>query len=84
MCLVPMIQQLPDKYRHAVELSELEGRNQSAIAEVEGISLSGAKSRVQRGRSLLKAMLHDCCDLEINARNQVVEYDNKGNDCKFC
>jgi RNA polymerase sigma-70 factor, ECF subfamily len=83
-CLTPMIQQLPEKYRHAVQLSEIEGKTQKEIAEIENVSLSGAKSRVQRGRALLKAMLHDCCKLEINAINQVVDYDKKDDDCKLC
>jgi RNA polymerase sigma-70 factor (ECF subfamily) len=83
-CLAPMIQQLPEKYRHAVQLSEIEGRTQKEVAEIENISLSGAKSRVQRGRSLLKEMLHDCCKVEINAKNQIVDYVKKNGDCKLC
>jgi RNA polymerase sigma-70 factor, ECF subfamily len=83
-CLEPMIQQLPEKYRHAVQLSEIEGKTQKEVAEKENISLSGAKSRVQRGRALLKTMLHDCCKFEINAMNQIVDYDKKDKDCKLC
>lgn len=83
-CLAPMIQQLPEKYRHAVQLSEIERKTQSEIAEKENISLSGAKSRVQRGRALLKTMLHDCCKVEINAMNQIVDYDKKDGECKRC
>jgi RNA polymerase sigma-70 factor (ECF subfamily) len=83
-CLTPMIQQLPEKYRHAVQLSEIEGKTGKDVAEKENISLSGAKSRVQRGRALLKTMLHECCKLEINKRNQIVEYDKKDDDCKHC
>jgi RNA polymerase sigma-70 factor (ECF subfamily) len=83
-CLSPMIQQLPEKYRHAVQLSEIERKTQSEIAEKENISLSGAKSRVQRGRALLKTMLHDCCKVEINTMKQIVDYDKKDGDCKLC
>jgi RNA polymerase sigma-70 factor, ECF subfamily len=83
-CLAPMIQQLPEKYRHAVQLSEIEGKTQKEIAEKENISLSGAKSRVQRGRALLKVMLHDCCKIEMNAMNQIVDYDRKNGDCTLC
>lgn len=83
-CLAPMIQQLPEKYCHAVQFSEIEGRTQQEIAEIENISLSGAKSRVQRGRTLLRAMLHDCCNVEINSMNQIVDYVKKNEDCKFC
>jgi RNA polymerase sigma-70 factor (ECF subfamily) len=83
-CLAPMIQQLPEKYRQAIQLSEIEGKTRKEIAEQEDISLSGAKSRVQRGRALLKTMLFDCCRFEINAMNQVVDYDRKNGECKLC
>ena len=83
-CLAPMIKQLPKKYRHAVQLSEIEGKTQKEIAEKERLSISGAKSRVQRGRALLKTMLHNCCKLEINAMNQIVDYDKKDDNCKLC
>lgn len=83
-CLEPMIRELPEKYRNAVQLSEIENRTQKEVAEREGISLSGAKSRVQRGRALLKTMLNDCCQFEINQKNQVVSYEKKAKDCKFC
>ncbi len=83
-CLAPMIQQLPEKYRQAVQFSEIEGKTQKEIAEIESISVSGAKSRVQRGRALLKTMLHDCCKIEINAKNQIVDYDKKDGNCNIC
>ncbi|MBN2267398.1 MAG: RNA polymerase sigma factor SigZ [Candidatus Babeliaceae bacterium] len=83
-CLELMVRELPDKYRNAVQLSEMENRTQKKVAELEGISLSGAKSRVQRGRALLKTMLDDCCKFEINQKNQVLSYEKKERDCKFC
>lgn len=83
-CLAPMIEQLPDKYRVAINLSEIERKTQKEVAKLENISLSGAKSRVQRGRMLLKSMLHDCCQIEINQNNQPVSYKKKDQACKFC
>ena len=84
-CLEPMVKELPEKYRIAVQLSEIENKPQKEVAEQEEISLSGAKSRVQRGRVLLKQMLHDCCEFEISKKNQVISYDKKEkNDCKYC
>ena len=76
-CLAPMIEQLPDKYRAAIKLSEIESKTQKEVAEIEKISLSGAKSRVQRGRSILKGMLHECCKFELNNDNQLVDYKRK-------
>jgi RNA polymerase sigma-70 factor (ECF subfamily) len=84
LCLVPMIERLPEKYRRAVYLSEIEGKTQRDVAEQEGLSFSGAKSRIQRGRELLKTMLCDCCVLEINGENQVLEYEKKDDSCSSC
>jgi len=83
-CLVPMVNGLPEKYRDAIQMSELENKTQKEVAELAGISLSGAKSRVQRGRALLRTMLEDCCQIEINLKNQIVSYEKKGRDCQAC
>jgi RNA polymerase sigma-70 factor, ECF subfamily len=68
-----MIHSLPEPYREAVVLTELEGLTQKELAERLGISLSGAKSRVQRGRQQLKKMLLDCCRFEFDRRGGVVD-----------
>ncbi len=83
LCLEPMVRELPEKYRNALQMSEMENKTQKEIAEQENISVSGAKSRVQRGRALLKAALNDCCQLEINKKKQVISYEKKTKDCKF-
>ena len=68
-----MIHNLPEPYREAVVLTDLEGLTQKALAERLGISLSGAKSRVQRGRALLKENLLDCCRFEFDRLGGVVD-----------
>lgn len=83
-CLSPMINELPEKYRNAIILTEIENKTQKELAEHEGISLSGAKSRVQRGRVLLQEMLIKCCRFELNKENQVIWYEEKEQDCGFC
>jgi RNA polymerase sigma-70 factor (ECF subfamily) len=60
-CLPAMVERLPETYRDAVRLSELEGVPQREVARRLGISLSGAKSRVQRGRTLLRELVEACC-----------------------
>ena len=72
--LPTMITQLPENYRQAVELYEIEGVPQQQIADELGITLSGAKSRVQRGREKLKSILLDCCTLERDRRGNVIGY----------
>lgn len=73
-CLRPMIEQLDKGYREALVLVELEGLTQEAAAKRVGISLSGMKSRVQRGRRLLKDKLSDCCLIQLDHRNGVADY----------
>jgi RNA polymerase sigma-70 factor (ECF subfamily) len=55
----PMIHKLPEKYRNAVQMSEIDNKTQKEVNGLEGISLTGAKSRIKRGRGLLKGMFHD-------------------------
>lgn len=69
-----MIEHLPDTYREAVRLSELDEVPQREIARQLGLSVSGAKSRVQRGRELLKASLERCCRFELDQRGNVIDY----------
>lgn len=73
-CLKEMIEDLPPAYRDALILSELEGLPQRVVAERLGLSLSGAKSRVQRGRRLLHEALLTCCHFEFDQRGKIMEY----------
>ncbi len=85
-CLVPLLDELPERYRHALTLAEIEGRTQREIAAEEGLSLSGAKSRVQRARRMLREMLLQCCQVEIDKRGGVVGYAaaDGGDLCRGC
>ena len=83
-CLRPMVERLSPDYRDAVKLVELEGLTQQAAAKRVGISLSGMKSRVQRGRKQLKEMLSDCCLIELDRRRAVVGYDVRDTGCQAC
>ncbi|MFN7140432.1 MAG: RNA polymerase sigma factor SigZ [Limisphaerales bacterium] len=76
-----MVFSLPEPYREALVLTEFEGLTQKELAERLGISLSGAKSRVQRGREKLKEALLECCRFEFDRRGQVIECEPKHNDC---
>lgn len=74
LCMVPMIQTLPPKYREALILTEIEGLSQKALAQRLGISYPGAKSRVQRGRQLLKSALIECCTIETDCYGNITDY----------
>jgi RNA polymerase sigma-70 factor, ECF subfamily len=78
-----MVQRLPAKYQAAVELVELDDISQREVSERLGISLSGAKSRVQRGREQLKALLVQCCRWELDRYGGVVDYHPRSS-CPVC
>jgi RNA polymerase sigma-70 factor (ECF subfamily) len=73
-CLRPLLDGLPAEQRRAVELIDLDGVPQSQAAQGEGVSLSGMKSRVQRGRRRLAALLGQCCALTLDARGLPMDY----------
>lgn len=53
-CITEMIDTLPSPYREALQQAELSNIPQKEIAVRLGISYSGLKSRVQRGREMLR------------------------------
>ena len=71
-CLRPLMERLPAHYRNALVLTELEGLSQRGAAAREGVSVSGLKSRVQRGRRLLKQKVLDACGIEVDRRGGVM------------
>jgi RNA polymerase sigma-70 factor (ECF subfamily) len=81
-----MIQSLPEGYRQAVQMAEVEEQSQQDVADRLGLSLSGAKSRIQRGRAMLKDVLQRCCTFELDVRGRVMGCDPKPNQqmCRDC
>jgi len=81
-----LIRQLPEKYRAAVQLSEIENLPQQEVADRLGLSLSGAKSRIQRGRAMLREVLDQCCRFEFDHRGNLLDYDPRPNRtiCRNC
>lgn len=69
-----LIDNLPEKYKEAITLTEIEGLNQKELSERLGISLSGAKSRVQRARQMVKDELMNCCHYEFDKYGTLVDY----------
>lgn len=64
---------LPVEDREALELTEFHGLKQEELAARLGLSLSGAKSRVQRARARLRAEFEACCRLDFDQRGRVIE-----------
>jgi RNA polymerase sigma-70 factor (ECF subfamily) len=77
-CLPPLMQALPEAYRDALLLSDMSGQPQRHVAAQQGLSVSGVKSRVQRGRAMLRALLERCCQVALDHRGTVVAYEPHG------
>ncbi len=69
-----MLDGLRREQKIALQLTEYGGMTRKELAEKLSISVSGAKSRVQRARARLKALLLDCCHFELDRRGNVVNY----------
>lgn len=82
-CLAPLVATLEPPYRRALELAEIDGLPQRELAARESISLSGAKSRVQRARAKLRAALLACCQVEFDRRGAVIGYESASG-CALC
>lgn len=81
-----MIGTLPDGYREAVKLAEMEGLTQQEVAHQFGITLSGAKSRVQRGRAKLREALNECCKFQFDHAGRLLGCDPRPEQkvCRAC
>lgn len=69
--------ELPDAYREPVRLAEIEGLPLAKVALRLGLSLSAVKSRVQRGRAMLKRKLQDCCRFEFDRMGKVIGWERR-------
>lgn len=84
-CVSMFVTQLPSPCREAITLVELEGRTTKEAAEMVGISVSGMKSRVQRGRAQLRGLFDRCCDIALDARGKPADFTPRPQpSCKTC
>jgi RNA polymerase sigma-70 factor (ECF subfamily) len=81
-CVSLFVAQLPSPYREAVTLVELEGKTAKEAAEMVGITVSGMKSRVQRGRAQLRELFERCCDIAVDVRGKPTNFTPRS--CKTC
>ena len=75
------LEELPEAYREPVRLAELEGLPLAKIALRMELSLTAVKSRVQRGRAMLKRKLQDCCRFEFDRRGRVIGWERRRKPC---
>ena len=84
-CLNELIGELPQSYADALRMTELGDMTQQEAATSLGLSVSGMKSRVQRGRRQLEVLLGQCCHFELDRRKGIIDYEPlDGGGCADC
>ena len=73
-CLPRVLAELSPEDREAITLCDLERLPQEEYARRKGMSLSGAKSRVQRARKRLRERLTHACQVRLDAAGQVSDF----------
>jgi len=83
-CLLGIVKNLPKKYRDPLFLSDIKGIKQAEVASQLKLSLSAAKSRIQRARKLIAKGYMNCCDFQLNEKGHLVGEVKDREDCKAC
>lgn len=79
--LPDMLESLPPRYREPLRLIAVEGLTQAEMATRLQLSISGGKSRVQRGRERLRRLLVECCDIELDRHGGIIDYTVRSTCC---
>ncbi len=74
-CLRSLVERLAEPYRSAVNAVDLNGHTQTSVARTMGLSVSGRKSRVQRGRRQLRQLLTECCRVHTSPTGGISGYE---------
>ncbi len=70
-CIRGYIDRLPEDYRAALLLSDVEGFKNREIAEILQISLENVKIRLHRARRMLKESLQSHCSFYLDERSEL-------------
>ena len=70
-CLPRALSELSEGDREAITRCDIEGLSQEDYARLKGITLPGAKSRVQRARKRLREHLSGACQVKFDAAGKV-------------
>jgi len=81
-CIRAIVDGLPELYRTALVLSDLEELTNAEIAGILDISLDAAKIRIHRARTRLRKEMKKQCDLYRDTRNELA-CDRKDPTLKF-
>jgi RNA polymerase sigma-70 factor (ECF subfamily) len=70
-CLPRVLSELSDEDREVITLCDLDGMSQQRYAQIKGVSLPAAKSRIQRARKRMRQHLESGCQVQLNDAGNV-------------
>jgi RNA polymerase sigma-70 factor, ECF subfamily len=77
-CLPRVLSELSADDRDAITCCDLQGMAQAAYAQARGLSLSAAKSRLQRARLRMKQQMTLACQVQLDAAGHVLDFMPRG------
>jgi len=79
-----VVQSLPGPHREALMLTMYEGLSQQDLADRLGITLTAAKSRVQRARAEVRKTMENCCHWKFDTLGNIIDYAPRKGRCDDC
>jgi len=73
-CLPRVLSELSAQDREAITSCDLQGMPQAEFAAAHGLSLSAAKSRVQRARQRLRERMTQACQVQLDEIGHVADF----------
>ena len=73
-CLPRVLSELSTEDREVITLCDLQGMPQAEYAQLKGLGLSAAKSRVQRARQRLREQMTQACRVQIDDAGHVADF----------
>jgi len=77
-CLPRVLSELTEEDREAITWCDLQGMPQAEFARLKNLSMSGAKSRLQRARERLRTRMATACQVKQDDSGQVVDFIPRG------
>jgi len=71
-CYLALVEELPEQYRDAYILKEIEGHSNQEIAGILNISIENAKIRVHRGKAKMNKSIACNCDPYYNEHDELM------------
>ena len=73
-CLPRVLSELSAEDRDAITRCDLQGLSQADYAASRGLSLSAAKSRIQRARLRMKQQMTRVCQVQVDLQGHVLDF----------